>query len=50
MQLQAKLENPIDLSIGVPEELTPSTLNRRIRAIQTDKTVSPPVMVLMSCG
>lgn len=40
---QALLDNPIDLSIGVPEELTPEHIKSAgIKAIQDDKTVYMP--------
>jgi len=40
---QAKLTNPIDLSIGVPEELTPEHIKAAgISAIKNDKTVYTP--------
>lgn len=43
MQRQAQLVNPIDLSIGVPEELTPEHIKAAgIAAIQNDKTVYTP--------
>ena len=40
---QSQLANPIDLSIGVPEELTPEHIKAAgIRAIQEDKTTYTP--------
>jgi aspartate aminotransferase/aminotransferase len=40
---QSKLVNPIDLSIGIPEELTPEHVKAAaIRAINEDKTVYTP--------
>jgi aspartate aminotransferase len=40
---QMLLENPIDLSIGIPEELTPEHIKAAgIRAIQEDKTIYTP--------
>jgi aspartate/methionine/tyrosine aminotransferase len=40
---QSLLENPIDLSIGVPEELTPEHIKAAgIAAIESDKTVYTP--------
>lgn len=43
IQKQSLLENPIDLSIGVPEELTPEHVKAAgIKAIQEDKTVYTP--------
>jgi aspartate aminotransferase len=43
MQKQSELIDPIDLSIGIPEELTPEHIKAAgIHAIQTDKTVYAP--------
>jgi aspartate/methionine/tyrosine aminotransferase len=43
IQKQMLLENPIDLSIGIPEELTPEHIKAAgIHAIQSDKTVYSP--------
>ena len=43
IQKQSLLEHPIDLSIGVPEELTPEHVKAAgIRAIQQDKTSYTP--------
>lgn len=43
MQKQAELVDPIDLSIGIPEELTPEHIKAAgIQAIQNDKTVYTP--------
>lgn len=43
VEKQTLLENPIDLSIGVPEELTPEHVKAAgIHAIQFDKTVYTP--------
>lgn len=43
IQKQILLDNPIDLSIGVPEELTPEHIKAAaIRAIEQDKTVYTP--------
>lgn len=43
MQKMALLQNPIDLSIGVPEEITPEHVKAAgIRAIQEDKTRYTP--------
>jgi len=40
---QSSLKNPVDLSIGVPEELTPEHIKLAgIRAIQQDKTTYSP--------
>lgn len=40
---QSLLENPIDLSIGIPEELTPEHVKAAaIKAIQEDRTVYTP--------
>jgi aspartate/methionine/tyrosine aminotransferase len=42
-QKQSELTDPIDLSIGIPEELTPEHVKAAgIRAIQEDKTVYTP--------
>lgn len=43
IQKQAHLVNPIDLSIGVPEELTPEHIKAAgVKAINEDKTVYTP--------
>jgi aspartate aminotransferase/aminotransferase len=43
IQKQAILSNPVDLSIGVPEELTPEHVKAAgIKAIQEDKTTYTP--------
>lgn len=43
VEKQTTLENPIDLSIGVPEELTPQHIKAAgIHAIEHDKTVYTP--------
>ena len=43
IQKQVSLDDPIDLSIGVPEELTPEHIKAAgIRAIQEDKTTYTP--------
>lgn len=43
MQKQAELVDPIDLSIGIPEEVTPDHIKAAgIRAIQNDKTTYTP--------
>lgn len=48
IQKQALLHNPIDLSIGVPEELTPGHIKAAgIQAINDDKTVYTPANGLL---
>src|SRR5665213_286644 len=43
VQKQSELVDPIDLSIGIPEELTAEHIKAAgIRAIETDKTVYTP--------
>jgi len=42
-ELQENLDKPIDLSVGIPEELTPEHIKQAgIRAIQNDKTTYTP--------
>lgn len=44
MRKQSQLVNPVNLSVGIPEELTPEHIKAAgIRAITTDKTVYTPV-------
>ncbi len=43
MAMQSLLKNPVDLSIGVPEELTPKHIKKSgIKAIKNDKTTYTP--------
>ncbi len=43
MSMQSLLKNPVDLSIGVPEELTPKHIKKGgIKAIKNDKTTYTP--------